>query len=369
MDMQHAWSIADQRGTFRSFGMAGGITGLGASVILIDDPIKNAAEANSPVLREKLFDIFCSDVLTRLEPVGPASGKIILTMSRRNIDDINSRIRNSAELANFGMDVLRLPALSEGPGDPLGRPEGAALSTRFSAEELLQVKKFLESSEKSHQWECLYAQNPVGDPAARTWTDEYFKAFWYDEINKDLNCRYHVVSVDPSKGGRAHSKLGDYCAYTDIHMMSDNIAYCDATMVRLAPDAIEDMVAARCEQSWQDKWPITHCRIETNGDQIKIKNNIQARLRNKRCPTIVSGVESAGEKVVRISEGLGRPLAQGRIKYKKGSAHNRIAYGQFLNLGSAQHDDGPDSCHMGITLLSELISGRPAGGVSQVLRV
>jgi hypothetical protein len=65
------WGLAGgSRGGYVAAGVGGGITGKGAHVLLIDDPIKNAEEADSPDVREKLMDWYGSTAYTRLAPGG-----------------------------------------------------------------------------------------------------------------------------------------------------------------------------------------------------------------------------------------------------------------------------------------------------------
>jgi len=64
------WSLNGTRGGYVAAGVGGGITGKGCSVLIIDDPIKNAEEADSPDTREKLWDWYGSTAYTRLAPGG-----------------------------------------------------------------------------------------------------------------------------------------------------------------------------------------------------------------------------------------------------------------------------------------------------------
>ena len=64
------WSLDGHAGGYVAAGVGGGITGKGAHVLLIDDPIKNAEEADSGDIREKLWDWYGSTAYTRLAPGG-----------------------------------------------------------------------------------------------------------------------------------------------------------------------------------------------------------------------------------------------------------------------------------------------------------
>jgi predicted phage terminase large subunit-like protein len=70
-------------------GMDGGNTGKGAALIVIDDPLKGREEAESMLIRDKRWDTFRSDIMTRRAPVSI----IIVCLTRWHQDDLVGRIR------------------------------------------------------------------------------------------------------------------------------------------------------------------------------------------------------------------------------------------------------------------------------------
>lgn len=64
------WAVAGRRGGYVAAGIGGPITGKGAHVLSIDDPLKNAEEADSGDAREKLWEWYLSTAYTRLAPGG-----------------------------------------------------------------------------------------------------------------------------------------------------------------------------------------------------------------------------------------------------------------------------------------------------------
>lgn len=105
-----------QGGGFRAVGVGAGVTGLGGNGIGIDDPIKNRDEAESQIIRDKTWDWYNDDLMTRLEP----GAWRFLVASPWHEDGLSGRILNSAEGKRW--THLRFPALAEAD-DPLGRPE------------------------------------------------------------------------------------------------------------------------------------------------------------------------------------------------------------------------------------------------------
>ena len=102
------------KGEYFATGIRGPLTGRRADLVIIDDPIKSHAEADSPVLRDRLWNWYRFDLTTRLKP----RGRIVLVMTRWHEDDLAGRL-----LAQNPSDwqLIRLPALAE-ENDPLQRP-------------------------------------------------------------------------------------------------------------------------------------------------------------------------------------------------------------------------------------------------------
>src|SRR5579875_1878252 len=141
-------------GQYFATGIAGPIIGRRADLVLIDDPIKSQAEADSRAHRERLWDWFRADLTTRLKP----GGRIVLIMTRWHPDDLAGRLLEEAALdrRSAGWTVLRLPALAE-EDDPLGRAPGAPLWPEWEDAESLAQKRAVLGE---RGWAALYQQRP-----------------------------------------------------------------------------------------------------------------------------------------------------------------------------------------------------------------
>ncbi len=154
-------------GGLRAVGVGAGVTGFGAKLIMVDDPVKNRAEAESETYREKVRDWFNDDLYTRLEP----GGAIILTMTRWHSDDLAGYLLK--EMADGGehWEVVNLPALAE-DDDPLGREKGEALCPeRYDLEALHRIQNKLGA----YSFAALYQQRPVPLEGA------LFKRDWFKD--------------------------------------------------------------------------------------------------------------------------------------------------------------------------------------------
>ena len=118
------WNLDNGMGGMISVGIGGSITGYGADLLIVDDPIKNRAEAESATYRDKLWDEYQSTVSTRLH----AGGAVIIILTRWHEDDLAARLLNPEYGKVEDWDIISLPAVCEDPAtDPLGRELGEAL--------------------------------------------------------------------------------------------------------------------------------------------------------------------------------------------------------------------------------------------------
>lgn len=157
------FEIVGHAGAYRSCGVGGGITGQGADILIIDDPIKDRAQAGSKTIRDSIWDWYTSTAYTRLSP----GGGVIVMATRWHTDDLIGRlIQRMGEGDTFR--IVNYPAIAE--HDELHRKAGEALHPeRYPLSTLLQIKKTIGSRD----WEALYQQHPVPDGGA------LFKLEWF----------------------------------------------------------------------------------------------------------------------------------------------------------------------------------------------
>jgi len=142
-----------QGGGFKSVGVQGGITGHGADLMLIDDPVKEGDE-QSPTVLENIYTWYLSAARTRLHP----GAAVVIIMTRWHPLDLAGRLLDLAkkDAQADQWETLVLSALAE-EDDPLGREEGEALwAERVSRNELLAVQRLSE-----RYFAALYQQRPT----------------------------------------------------------------------------------------------------------------------------------------------------------------------------------------------------------------
>ena len=152
------FEIVNHKGAYRSCGVGGGITGAGADVLIIDDAVKDRAEANSLTIRNSIWDWYTSTAYTRLSP----GGGVIVMATRWSIDDLIGRLLNHmAEGTGDVFKVISYPAIAE--KDEKYRKIGEALHPeRYPIEQLEAIKTTIGTRD----WEALYQQHPAPEGGA-----------------------------------------------------------------------------------------------------------------------------------------------------------------------------------------------------------
>lgn len=200
------FDVLGGRGYYVSAGVGGGITGVGCTIGIIDDPVKNAEEADSETYRNKAWEWYATTFKTRFEP----GCKEVICQTRWHEDDLTGRILQRDSSVNT--KVVRFPALAKedeahrSMGDPLW--EG-----KYNREALLEQ----QAEVGTRAWNALYQQDPTpedGGIIKKTWFG------YYDDRKVDFgglppNFYFDTAYTDDEKNdptaGMAYIKKGaDY---------------------------------------------------------------------------------------------------------------------------------------------------------------
>lgn len=148
---------------YMAAGLLAGITGNRAEGIIIDDPVRGREAADSAVTRQKTWDAYQDDLLTRAVP----GAWMVLIQTRWHEDDLAGRLlpegydgRSGIVSCRDGMDwrVINLPAKCERADDPLGRKIGDYLWPEWFDRD--HWKPF---ERQQRTWSALYQQRPSPD--------------------------------------------------------------------------------------------------------------------------------------------------------------------------------------------------------------
>ncbi len=188
-----------------SVGVGGQVTGRGANLLIVDDPVKDQADADSPSERRRVLKWWRGTIRTRLEP----HAGVVLIMTRWHPDDLAGwLIAEQASRWTF----LRLPALAddldlhgrEPAPDPLGRELGAPLwPDRWGVESMAMAQEESGLYVFSAQYQGLPVPSEGGGILSRERQAAALRAFeeaFPHGLDSD-HLRRVVVAVDPP-GGR-----------------------------------------------------------------------------------------------------------------------------------------------------------------------
>lgn len=201
------WTVDGRRGGVLAAGILAGITGQGAGLLLIDDPIKNQQEADSKAHRGRVLSEYQSTLATRVHP----GGSTIVVQTRWHEKDLAGSLL-ADESGRWRH--TNIPAVSEsGVPDALERPLGVAMVSALgrTAEGFESLRRLVGS----RSWYALFQgvpSAPDGGLIKREWLNDWRLPA------APRNPVYMVVAVDPSDSGE-----GDACGIVAVSITSDRV--------------------------------------------------------------------------------------------------------------------------------------------------
>ena len=241
--------IENHDGSIITRGIMSGITGNAGDLIIIDDPIKNRQEADSPAYRERLWEEWQNSIKTRTQ----AGTKIIVIQTRWHEDDLSGRIINGED----NVEIINIPVEAE-EGDILGRNVGDALCPEIGKDnEWLRAFK-ASYKDGSRAWNALYMGRPTSAEG------NIFKREWWQYYDKlPENIQLLGISVD------ATFKDNDTSDYVAIEVWGKlNGDYYLIDLIKRRMDFPETLRAIR---HMADKYPDKHSILvedKANGSAI-----------------------------------------------------------------------------------------------------
>lgn len=225
------WSTT-KGGSYTSVGVGGPLTGRGANVLIIDDPIKNREEAESSVYRNKVWDWYRSTALTRLQADKSA---VIIILTRWHEDDLAGRILAESEPGRW--TIVEYPAIAT--KDEQNRKRGDALwPEKFSVAMLNERKKEIGS----YNFAALYQQQPVLQE------DQEFKPEWVQYIDQeDLDNKRcsHYLTIDTAISKRDQA---DFTGIVENAVDNEGFWHISSTQQKFNPKELIDFLFTKHQQ-------------------------------------------------------------------------------------------------------------------------
>jgi predicted phage terminase large subunit-like protein len=313
----HEWGTV-QGGSYYAVGIGGGLTGRGFDIGIIDDPVKDAAEASSALIRENVDTWYRTTFLTRSAP----NAAIIVVMTRWHEADLVGRLLKQKD---HGWHVLRLPALAEA-NDLLGRAEGEALwPGRYSLASLAQTRE----DEGPYYWASLYQQRPQEEGGS------IFKSDWWRWYGEPPVAELTVQIWDTAFKDKATS---DYSACVTLAKHSTGVAVLDVWRERVE---FPDLVRAVKAQAAKDHPDIIAVEDAGSGQPL-------LQVLRRETDLAIVGITPQGDKVQRARRVTGICEA-GRVSLPREAPWLHLFLDELGGFPKAAHDDIVDAFVHGLT--------------------
>jgi len=314
------WWTNEEGGSYYATGTGGSITGRGANIFLIDDPIK-PKDADSDITRVGINNWYSNTVMSRLNNMGEDS--IIIIMQRTHENDLCGYLMEEMnEGIDEGWEIVSIPMIAEIEDEH--RKEGESLHEERFPIEILKVMQ----QKDVVNFSCQYQQNPIAKES-QEFHEEWFK--YYDHIPAGGRT---FTAVDPAFSKK---KTADYTAIITGKFIGDVLYVLEITHGRFDPAELEDKVIYHAR-----KWNSEKVGVEAFAAQSMIGFSLRNRFRKEVIRARVEDIRQSGSKESKIRRLISL--------YRNGQIfHNTdlsVVEQQLLKFPRGTHDDAIDALQM-----------------------
>ncbi|HEL1705057.1 TPA: phage terminase large subunit [Streptococcus suis] len=236
------WSLEGGYNNYLATSPTGTATGFGADIIIVDDLIKNAEEANNATVLEKHWEWFTNTMLSRLEE----GGKIIIIMTRWHSQDLAGKALIELPKSDYKVKHISMKAYDEATDTML-------CDEVLSKQAYLQKTKTMGADIAS----ANYQQEPI-DIKGRLYSG--FKTYVDKPTFKRISA--YTDTADTGK---------DYLASYIYGVTMDNEAYIlDVVFTKEPMEVTEPLLAQKLAE-----WQVNTCDIESNNGGRGFARNVE----------------------------------------------------------------------------------------------
>jgi predicted phage terminase large subunit-like protein len=301
-------------------GVGGAITGRGADLLIIDDPVSEQ-DALSPTAMDSIYDWYTSGPRQRLQP----GGIIVIVMTRWSTKDLVGRVLKKQD-GDFSdkWDLVEFPAIMPESDEPLW-PEF------WSKEELLGVKDALPISKWNSQW----MQDPTAEEGS------IVKREWWGKWEGDVPAYSYVIqSYDTAfskKETADYSAITTWAVFTNEADGVENIILLDAKRVRLDFPELKKL-------SWEEYkyWEPDCVLIEAKASGTPLTQE----LRRMGIPVTAYTPSRGQDKIARMNSVA--PIFESGMVWAPDTDFSEEVVEEMAAFPYGDHDDYCDSATMAL---------------------
>lgn len=306
------WHTSDG-GIYYAVGVGGSLLGRGGDIMLIDDPYASMEDAQSELVRKRVWEWYTGTAYNRLQP----GGAIVLINHRMHEDDLSGALLHQQAAGGDEWKVVELPAIND---------DGEALwPESYPIEDLERIKR----NTLPRFWSALFQQKPAPDEG------EYFKREWFNWYlphERPKHLRYYGAS-----DYAVTDKGGDYTVHGVCGVDADDNLY------------VVDIWRAQCESHvWVEQFINMMAQWkpldwgEEQGQIIKsLGPFIDRRMRERKVFGRRSQMTSVSDKPTRCRSFQAR-ASMGKVYLPEGATWVPDLLQELLTFPVGKHDDQVD---------------------------
>jgi predicted phage terminase large subunit-like protein len=348
------WAL-ENGSEYMSGGILSGITGNRADLVVVDDPVKGRAEAESDVIRKRTIEAFDDDVKTRLKP----GGSIILIQTRWHEEDLAGSILPIGYSGESGVihcrdgqdwEVICLPAKAERADDPLHRNVGDYLWPEW-----FDRRHWAQFESKPRTWASLYQQRPAPEEG------DLFRAEW----------------LRPYEKAPARDTLQIYGG-SDYAVTADGGDYTVHVIVGVDPEERLWLLDLWRGQTSSDQWVEAFCDLvlewrpigwaeETGQIKSGVGPFLSKRQRERKAWVAREAFPTRGDKAVRAQSIRGRMALDGLHVPLNAPWYEKFR-SELLTFPTGRNDDQVDALGLVGQLIDKMVAGKKPRSETPVRR-
>lgn len=312
------WSLEKGNNNYLATSPTGTATGFGANIIVIDDLIKNAQEANNSLNRDKQWSWFTDTMLSRLEG---NNWKIIVVMTRWHSKDLAGRLITHCKENNISYEHILYKAVNNGKMlcDDILNYESYKIKTKTMSPEIALAN---------------YQQEPIDLKGT------LYKSFkTYDKIPADMFGRYKFTEI---KSYCDTADTGNDYLCNIIYGVINNEAYIlDVYYTKEHMEITEKEVAKRLNE-----FSVNNALIEGNNGGRGFARQVENYLHDMgNFKTVVSTFHQSNNKNARIISNATWIMEHMYFPINWHDKWNEyyISMKEYQREGTNPHDDAQDA--------------------------